>query len=56
MGFPEMIEHYYHHRASELNPLNPKILYRPHALTLRVKRWIGQRDSPFPWVMVKKTG
>ena len=56
MGFPEMIEHYYHHRVSDLYPLNPKILYRPHALTLRLKRWIGQSDSPFPWVMVKKTG
>lgn len=55
LGFPEMVEHYYHHRASDLYPLNPTTLYRPHALSLRLKRLIGQNDSPFPWLMLKKT-
>lgn len=55
LGFPEMIEHYFHHRISDFDTLNPKMLYRPQSLTLRLKRWIGQSDSPFPWVMVKKT-
>ena len=55
LGFPEMIEHYFHHRISDFDALDLKILYRPQALILRLKRWIGQSDSPFPWVMVKKT-
>ena len=55
LGFPEMIEHYFHHRLSDFDDLNPKILYRPHATTIRLKRWIGQSDSPFPWLVIKKT-
>jgi SAM-dependent methyltransferase len=54
LGFPEMIEHYFHHRISDFDTLNPKMLYHPRALTLRLKRWIGQADSPFPWVVVRK--
>lgn len=55
LGFPEMIEQYYHHRVSDFDELNPKMLYRPRALSLRLKRLIGQTDSPFPWLMLKKT-
>ena len=56
LGFPEMTNHYYHHRLSDLDCFNPKMLYRPHALTLLLKRWIGLNDSPFPWLMLKKAG
>jgi ubiquinone/menaquinone biosynthesis C-methylase UbiE len=56
LGFPEMSDCYFHHRASALNVFHPKKLYHPRALTLRLKRWLGQSDSPFPWIMVKKTG
>ena len=54
LGFPEMIEHYYHHRVSDFDIFNLKILYRPKALILSLKRQIGQTDSPFPWVVLKK--
>ena len=54
LGFPEMKNHYFHHRASELYTLNPKILYQPRSLTLRLKRLMSQDDSPFPWLVIKK--
>ena len=54
LGFPEMNAAYFHHRASCLDVLHPKRLYTPHPLTLRLKRWIGQVDSPFPWVVIRK--
>ena len=53
-GFPEMTSHYFHHRASDLQVLHPRILYQPRSRTLRLKRLLGQDDSPFPWLMIKK--
>lgn len=54
LGFPEMTSHYFHHCASELQALHPKILYQPRVSTLRLKQLAGQDDSPFPWIMIKK--
>ena len=54
LGFPEMIDHYFHHRASDLEVLHPKKLYNPNSLMRRLKRWIGKVDSPFPWVVIRK--
>lgn len=54
LGFPEMTSHYFHHRASDLQTLHPKILYQPQSWNLRLKQLVGQDDSPFPWIMIKK--
>ena len=54
LGFPEMSAHYFHHRASYLEALHSKTLYIPRPLTLRLKRWTGQADSPFPWFVIRK--
>ena len=54
LGFPEMASQYFHHRASDLQTLNPKVLYQPQSWTLRLKRLTGQDDSPFPWILIKK--
>ena len=54
LGFPEMASHYFHHRVSDLHALHPKILYQPQSWTLRLKQLVGQDDSPFPWLMIKK--
>ena len=54
LGFPEMSAHYFHHSASYLEALHSKKLYTPRPLTLRLKRWIGQVDSPFLWVVIRK--
>ena len=54
LGFPEMMSHYFHHRASDVQTLHPMILYQPRPWTLRLKHLVGQDDSPFPWIMIKK--
>lgn len=54
LGFPEMAGHYFHHRASDLQVLYPKILYQPRVWALRLKQLVGDADSPFPWIMIKK--
>lgn len=54
LGFPEMMDHYFHHRVSDLQALHPKILYLPQSWTLRLKQLLRQDDSPFPWIMIKK--
>ena len=54
LGFPEMSAHYFHHRTSDFYPLHPTTLYTPRSLSLQLKRWIGQVDSPFPWLVIRK--
>ncbi|HVF24735.1 MAG TPA: class I SAM-dependent methyltransferase [Anaerolineales bacterium] len=54
LGFPEMRDHYFHHRVSDMQALHPKLLYQPQSWTLRLKRLAGQTDSPFPWFMIRK--
>jgi len=54
LGFPEMKDHYFHHSAAALQVLHPRILYQPYSWTLRLKQLVGQDDSPFPWLVIKK--
>lgn len=53
LGFPEMSQNYFHHRVSELQKFSPKWLYRPSLI--RIKKIFGKIDSPFPWVVVRKS-
>lgn len=53
LGFPEMAEHYFHHRFAALDGFSFKILYQPHIIWLRAKQFLGQVDSPFPWVVLR---
>ena len=54
LGFPIMTEHYFHHCASDLDVMHPRKLYDPQSLMKRLRRWIGQSDSPFPWLVIRK--
>lgn len=56
LGFPEMTEHYFHHRFSALDGFNFKTLYQPHTIWLRAKHLLGRIDSPFPWVVIRPDG
>ena len=56
IGFPEMAKRYFHHRLSDLKAFDAKRLYHPHPLLLRLKHWLGQTDSPFPWYAIRKQG
>lgn len=54
IGFPEMPKHYYHHTYDELNTFNYGILYDPKAVKIKFKKIFGVKDSPFPWICIKK--
>ena len=54
IGFPEMTEHYFHHRVSDLKRFDAKKLYHPQSFLLRLKGWLGQTDSPFSWYVIKQ--
>lgn len=54
LGFPQMAEHYFHHRASDLSAFRLKTLYQGRPLTLRINQLLGRVDSPFPWIMIEK--
>ena len=51
LGFPEMTDHYFHHRRSDLNKFEPKWAYEPSP---RLTRFFQRSDSPFPWIVIKK--
>jgi len=53
-GFPEMAKHYYHYTFDELKDFNYKILYDPKAVQNNLKKIFGFKDSPFPWISIKK--
>lgn len=49
-GFPEMVNHYYHHSIGQLERFNYSILYDPDSLFNRFLR----NRNPFHWVRIKK--
>jgi ubiquinone/menaquinone biosynthesis C-methylase UbiE len=53
-GFPEMAKHYHHHKFDELIDFNYKILFNPKAVQNNFKKIFGFKDSPFPWIRIKK--
>ena len=54
LGIPEMAQHYFHHRITDLKSFSPVMFHAPSPLTLRLKRWLGWVDSPFPWILIRK--
>jgi ubiquinone/menaquinone biosynthesis C-methylase UbiE len=54
LGFPEMAPDYHHHTMDALAPFNPVWLYNPRDWGARLRRWLGETASPFPWVMVRR--
>ena len=53
-GFREMVKHYHHHTFDELNDFDHTILYNPKSSVVKLKNIFGIKDSPFPWIRIKK--
>lgn len=51
LGFPEMLDKYYHHTLKDFQQFNYKILYNPLTLLNKCKK-ILFKDSPFPWIRI----
>ena len=54
IGLPEMAKHYNHHTFNALKDFNYKTLYNPNAFQNNIKKIFGFKDSPFPWIIIKK--
>ena len=54
IGLPEMAKHYYHHSFEKLKDFNYNILYDPKSLRNDFKKIFGFKDSPFPWICIRK--
>jgi ubiquinone/menaquinone biosynthesis C-methylase UbiE len=53
LGFPEMVEQYFHHCVADLGPFDPQWLFRPGPRSLR-QRLLRTYDPPFPWLVINK--
>ena len=54
IGFPEMAKHYHHHSFDKLKDFNYNILYDPKSPRNNFKKIFGFKDSPFPWICIRK--
>lgn len=50
LGFPEMADHYFHHKFSDLDQFNYKVLFDPASIINRLR----PNALPFPWINIKK--
>lgn len=49
LGFPGMIDYYFHHKLSDLNYFDYSVLHDPHKFLHRLKH-----DHPFYWIVVRE--
>jgi ubiquinone/menaquinone biosynthesis C-methylase UbiE len=54
LGFPEMINNYFHRSWNEISEYNFEILYNPSSAKRKLKKIFLTNDSPFPWIRIKK--
>ena len=54
LGFPAMSKKYFHHSFEELSKFNFDILYDPKSIFNRIGKLFLQKNSPFPWIRIKK--
>jgi ubiquinone/menaquinone biosynthesis C-methylase UbiE len=54
IGFSEMAKHYHHHTLSELAEFKTVILYNPSTFKTKLKKIFFRKDSPFPWLTIRK--
>ena len=52
-GVHSMQNHYHHHKWEDLKSYNSEILYDPTQLANKLKRKLGVRLSPFPWIIIR---
>jgi ubiquinone/menaquinone biosynthesis C-methylase UbiE len=54
MCLPQMAENYFHRTWNELSSSSYKILYSPSTFKNKVSKIFLGKDSPFPWICIKK--
>lgn len=54
INFPGMARYYHHHTFQSLIGFNTKILYNPSSIKNKIRILFLIKDSPFPWIVIKK--
>jgi len=55
LGFPQMADHYFHHRYKDLGDFNFSLMHNPKSLSALFQRKIVHSPlSPFPWIRIKR--
>ncbi|HSW56224.1 MAG TPA: class I SAM-dependent methyltransferase [Ignavibacteriaceae bacterium] len=54
IGFPEMANNYFHHSREDLSAFNYEVLFDPNTMLSKVKKVLMIKDSPFPWIIIRK--
>jgi len=54
IGYPEMTAKYFHHTFDDFKYLRYSYLYNPNSFKNRLSRFIFDKDSPFPWIVVTR--
>ena len=54
LGFPKMSKNYFHHSFDELSAYKYDILFDPQSTYNKLRKLFLHKDSPFPWVRIKK--
>jgi ubiquinone/menaquinone biosynthesis C-methylase UbiE len=54
LGFPKMKENIFQHSYKSLNNFNHVFLYDPRTFTNKFLRAAFGKDSPYPWIMIKR--
>jgi len=54
LGFPQMIEKYFHHTFKELKNLNYNFLYNPNTISNKLLGAAFGKDSPNPWIVINR--
>jgi ubiquinone/menaquinone biosynthesis C-methylase UbiE len=54
IGFPEMIDKYFHHTYDRLSSFNCRVLYNPQSFKTKFSNLFLGNDSPFPWIVINK--
>ena len=54
INFPGMAQYYHHHTYQALMEFNTKLLYNPSSIKNKIRILFSIKDSPFPWIVIKK--
>ncbi len=54
IGCPEFADHYFHRTYDELRNYCFRVQYHPKQVMNKVRNFLGQGGSPFPWIIIQK--
>lgn len=54
IGFLDMAKYYFHHCYEDLKKYKYTIMFNPNSVSVKLKRMLWKKDSPFPWIRLTR--